>query len=32
LIGQAYLIARLMLRLTFYAGQMALYESPRFNR
>jgi hypothetical protein len=32
LIGQAYLVLKLVLRLTFYAGQMALYESPRFNR
>jgi len=32
LVGQAYLVAKLMLRLTFYAGQMALYESSRFNR
>jgi hypothetical protein len=32
LVGQAYLVARLALRLTFYAGQMALYESPVFNR
>jgi hypothetical protein len=31
-VGQAYLIAKLTLRLTFYAGQMALYESPGFNR
>ncbi len=27
LIGQAFLIARLMMRLWFYGGQMALYES-----
>jgi len=32
LVGQAYLVAKLVLRLTFYAGQMALYESPGFNR
>jgi len=32
LVGQAYLVAKLVLRLTFYAGQMALYESTRFNR
>jgi hypothetical protein len=32
LVGQAYLIAKLMLRLTFYAGQLALYESTGFNR
>jgi hypothetical protein len=32
LVGQAYLVAKLVLRLTFYAGQMALYESSRFNR
>ena len=32
LVGQAYLVAKLLLRLTFYAGQMALYESSRFNR
>jgi hypothetical protein len=32
LVGQAYLVAKLLLRLTFCAGQMALYESPRFNR
>jgi hypothetical protein len=32
LVGQAYLVAKLVLRLTFYAGQMALYESPKFNR
>lgn len=27
LIGQAYLVAKLVLRLTFYSSQMALYES-----
>ena len=32
LLGQAYLVAKLVLRLTFYAGQMALYESPKFKR
>lgn len=32
LVGQAYLVSRLVLRLTFYAGQMALYESPGFRR
>jgi hypothetical protein len=32
LVGQAYLISKLVLRLTFYAGQMALYESPGFDR
>jgi hypothetical protein len=29
LIGQAYLIIKLILRLTFFSGQMALYESMR---
>ncbi len=28
LVGQAFLVSKLVLRLTFYAGQMALYESP----
>lgn len=32
LVGQAYLVARLVLRLTVYAGQMALYDSPGFRR
>ncbi len=32
LVGQAYLVAKLVLRLTFYAGQMALYESSGFKR
>ncbi len=32
LVGQAYLIAKLVLRLTFYAGQIALHESPGFKR
>jgi hypothetical protein len=32
LVGQAYLVAKLVLRLTFYAGQMALYDSPGFHR
>jgi len=31
-VGQVYLVAKLVLRLTFYAGQMELYESFRFNR
>jgi hypothetical protein len=26
-IGQAFLVVKLMLRLTFYAGQMALFEA-----
>ena len=29
LIGQAYLLVKLVVRLTFYASQMALYESKR---
>lgn len=29
LIGQAYLVVKLVLRLTFYASQMSLYESAR---
>ncbi len=32
LVGQAYLVSKLVLRLTFYAGQLALYESPSFRR
>ncbi len=32
LVGQAYLVAKLVLRLTFYAGQMALYDSSGFDR
>jgi len=32
LIGQGYLVVKLVLRLTFYAGELLLYESPRFNR
>jgi hypothetical protein len=32
LVGQAYLVAKLALRLTFYASQLALYESAGFNR
>jgi hypothetical protein len=32
LVGQAFLVAKLLVRLTFYAGQMALYESPGFRR
>jgi hypothetical protein len=32
LVGQAYLLAKLVLRLTFYAGQLALYESAGFHR
>ena len=27
LLGQLYLVVKLVLRLTFYGGQMALYES-----
>ena len=29
LIGQAYLIAKLVLRLTFYAGEIALFDGVR---
>lgn len=32
LIGQLYLVAKLVLRLTFYAGQMSLYESAGLGR
>jgi hypothetical protein len=32
LVGQAYLVVKLVLRLTFYAGQMALYDSSGFKR
>ncbi len=32
LVGQAYLVSKLVLRLTFYAGQLALYESAGFHR
>jgi hypothetical protein len=28
-IGQAYLIAKLVLRLTFYAGEIALFDDAR---
>jgi hypothetical protein len=32
LVGQAFLVAKLVLRLTFYAGEIALYESAGANR
>jgi hypothetical protein len=32
LVGQAYLVAKLVLRLTFYAGEMSLYESAEPGR